>query len=210
MVYPERTLSSIADTCFCPTCLDGFQKAENITIPGDLSNTGEKAKWILDNHRRKWTEWKCLTITRMVRALAEEARKIKPGIKVNLHLVPWRTDDFGGGGKIIAGQDQAQIAAFTDYLSPMCYHHMVKQTPAWVHSVVKDVFNTTHGVVIPSIQVKEAYLSETLSAAEFKEALVESLKPPSKGVIFWNWDTLSQSPEKKEVVKALLKSPGQA
>jgi hypothetical protein len=102
--------------------------------------------------------------------------------------------------------DLALLAPLTDYISPMCYHHMVKQTPAWVHSVVEDVERTTKAAVIPSIQVKEAYIPGPESAAEFKEALTEALKPPSRGVVFWNWPALEGSPEKREAVKAVLRS----
>lgn len=205
MVYPDRTLNSLPNTCFDSHCLEEFQKATEIKIPQELFMTSEKAKWIIDNHLQEWTEWKCQVIASMVKALAEEARKIKPDIKINVHAVPWRRDDFGGAMKIIAGQDLAQIAAYTDYVSPMCYHHMVMRDPAWVHSVVEDVSNQTHSQIIPSVQVKEAYIDKELMLSEFKDALAEAIKPPSKGVIFWNWDTLEKSPEKKEAVKAVLK-----
>jgi len=205
MVYPDRTLNSLPNTCFDSHCLEEFQKATKIKIPQELFVTSEKAKWIIDNHLQEWTEWKCQVIASMIKALAEEARKIKPDIKINVHAVPWRRDDFGGAIKIIAGQDLAQIAAYTDYISPMCYHHMVLRDPAWVHSVVEDVYNLTHDQIIPSIQVKETYIDKELTLSEFKEALAEALKPPSKGVVFWNWDTLEKLPEKKEAIKVVLK-----
>jgi hypothetical protein len=206
MVYPDRTLESLPMTCFDSSCLDSFQKATGIAVPSTLAGTAETARWIIANHLREWAEWKCGVIAGVVKILADEARRSKPGIKVNIHAVPWRSDDFGGAVRAIAGQDLARLAPFTDYISPMCYHHMVKQTPAWVHSVVEDVERATKAAVIPSIQVKEAYIPGPESAAEFKEALIESLKPPSRGVIFWNWAALEESPEKREAVKTVLKS----
>jgi len=205
-VYPQMTLDSLPQTCFDLSCLEAFQKTTSIKIPPNVSDTSQKAQWIITNHLQEWTQWKCGVIAGMVKALTEGARKVKPSIKINVHAVPWRREDFGGAIKIIAGQDLAQIASFTDYLSPMCYHHMVMRNPAWVHSVVEDVYNWTQGQVLPSIQVQEAYITTTLSASEFKDALTEALKPPSKGVVFWSWDTLEKSPEKKEAVKAALKS----
>jgi hypothetical protein len=206
MVYPDRTLESLQNSCFDASCLESFRKATGIAAPATVAGTAETARWILSNHRHEWTEWKCGVIAGVVKTLAGEARKMKPGIKVNIHAVPWRSDDFGGAAKIIAGQDLALLAPLTDYISPMCYHHMVKQTPAWVHSVVEDVERTTKAAVIPSIQVKEAYIPGPESAAEFKEALTEALKPPSRGVVFWNWAALEGSPEKREAVKAVLRS----
>jgi hypothetical protein len=142
----------------------------------------------------------------MVRELSEAARRTKPEIKINVHLVPWRTKDFNGAIRSIAGQDFSAIAPLVDYLSPMTYAHMVKQDPSWIHSVVKDVFQQTEGLVVPSIQVKEAYLKERLTPGEFKKSLSKALEPPSNGVVFWSWEQLKTEPEKKEIVIQLTQN----
>jgi hypothetical protein len=205
MVYPERTLDSIADTCFDESCLGQFQKATGIALPKELGGTPAKAKWIQTRHRREWTDWKCGVITGMVRSIVEEARAVKPTVKVNIHSVPWRRGDFDGAIRTIAGQDLPALAAWTDMVSPMCYWHMLKRTPPWIREVVEDVHSQTNGLVIPSIQVGRAYIAEALSPKEFKEALDYALSPPSGGVIFWNWDALEKEPEKKALVAARLK-----
>ncbi|MDH4258297.1 MAG: hypothetical protein OEV50_05735, partial [Candidatus Aminicenantes bacterium] len=205
-IYPDRTLDSITNTCFDQHCLDNFQKDTGVRLPPGISLSQEKAKWIIENHKQEWTEWKCKVITSMVETIAAETRRIKPELKINVHAVPWREGDFGGAVKIIAGQDLKAIAAFTDFISPMCYSHMVQREPPWINSVVKDIQTRTKSRTIPSIQVKEAYLSETLSLQEFREALSEALKPPSSGVVFWSWEALEQDPEKKDIIKTLLVS----
>ena len=204
MVYPERTPDSLPQTCFCPSCLEDFQKTEKIGLPENLSGAAEMSGWILKNHLVEWTAWKCRVITNMVKDLAEAAKIIKPDIKINVHTVPWRKEDFGGAIEAVAGQDIARIAGLVDYISPMCYHHMVGRAPDWIHSVVADVFDRSRGSVIPSIQVDKAYIEKDLSASEFKTALAEALKPPSKGVFFWNWVALEKSTEKKDAVKSLI------
>ena len=206
MVYPERTLDSIADSCFDRSCLDRFQKETGIKLPERLTGTADKARWIISEHRREWADWKCGVITGVVRSIAEVARAAKPEIIVNIHTVPWREKDFGGAIRIIAGQDLAALAAQADMISPMCYWHMLKRNPPWIHEVVEDVYSKSKGRVIPSIQVGNAYLKENLSVKEFGEALEEALKPPSEGVIFWNWDALAREPEKKAALAAFLKS----
>jgi len=208
MVYPDRTPESLANSCFDRSCLESFERETRIRIPGTLAGTPEIARWILATHPREWTEWKCGVIADTVKVLAGEARKIKPGIKINIHTVPWRSDDFGGAIKSVAGQDLARLAPLVDYVSPMCYHHMVKRMPAWVHAVVEDAERVSKAAVLPSIQVQEAYIPGPESPAEFKAALVEALKPPSRGVVFWNWAALAGSAEKREAVKAVLKSRG--
>jgi uncharacterized lipoprotein YddW (UPF0748 family) len=206
MVCPERTLDSIADSCFDQSCLDRFQRETGIKLPENLSGVAEKAHWIISEHRREWTDWKCGVISGVVRSIAETAKAVKPEITINIHTVPWRQKDFGGAIRIIAGQDLAALAARTDMISPMCYWHMLKRTPPWIHEVVEDVFSQGGGKVIPSIQVGNAYISEKVSVEEFREALEKALEPPSGGVIFWNWDALDKEPEKKAAVAAFLKS----
>jgi hypothetical protein len=203
MVAPDRTLASLPNACFCPVCLKKFQDETGVEIPADLTTVPAKYAWIDKAHLGEWTDWKCGLITSMVRDLAAAARAVKPSIKVNLHAVPWRSTDFGGAIKIVAGQDLPTIGGFVDLISPMCYHHMVRQTPAWVHSVVEDMTARTRMPILPSIQVKEAYRDEPLSVEEFRAALVEALKPLSRGVVFWSWDSLGPDAERKAVVRSL-------
>jgi len=203
-VYPERTSESLANTCFDTRCLDKFQKETGVEIPQQLVKVPEKAAWIRENHLQVWTEWKCSVITSMVKEISAAAKKSKPDVLVNVHAVPWREKDFSGAIKIIAGQDISAISEYTDLISPMCYSHMVKRKPSWIHSVVEDMHNRSRSAVVPSIQVKEAYLADVLSTEDFRDALYEALKAPSRGVLFWSWEALSQDPQKKDVIKALL------
>jgi hypothetical protein len=204
-VAPDRSPESLPQTCFCPVCLAGFQKEMGVALPADLTGTAEKAKWILENHAARWAEWKCRRIARTVERLRTAARQADPAVKINLHLVPWRRTDFGGAARSVAGQDVTLLAPLADYLSPMVYHHMVRQTPAWVHDVVMDIFAQSPGAsVLPSIQVSEAYVQEPLAAAEFGAALEQALRPPSIGVVFWSWDALAKSPEKQAILRRLI------
>ncbi len=200
-VAPDRPSASLPQTCFCPVCLAGFEKEMGVALPAGLASTAEKARWILETRAAEWAEWKCRTIARAVERLAKAAREVKPSVKVNLHAVPWRRDDFGGAVRSVAGQDLPRLAPFVDLISPMCYHHMVRQTPAWVHDVVADISSRTGATVLASTQVSEAYIQETLSLDEFRAAAAEALRPPSIGVVFWSWDALAKSPEKQSFLR---------
>ena len=90
-VYPDRHPDSIPNTCFCTACLEKFQSEKNISIPESLIEVNDIAGWIDANHQAEWIGWKCSLITGMVRDIVAEAKKVKPGIKVNLHVVPWLT-----------------------------------------------------------------------------------------------------------------------
>jgi hypothetical protein len=202
-VAPDRPPESLPQTCFCPTCLAGFSKEMGVEIPAALASTAAKAAWILKTHAGEWTEWKCRTIARAVERLARAAREAKPSIKVNLHAVPWRRDDFGGAIRAVAGQDLPRLAPYLDLISPMCYHHMVRRPPGWIHEVVADVASRSGAPVLASTQVSEAYVDEPLGPGEFQAAAAEALKAPSIGLVLWSWDALAKSPEKQALLRRL-------
>ena len=201
-IYEDRTLASLTNTSFDSLSLTAFQIKKGVTIPLDIQEPSAKARWILANHEELWTSWKCENIVSIVRTIVNSAKTIQPDLQVNLHMVPWREHDFDGAIKKIAGQDLPALAQFTDYISPMCYSHMLKRDANWVTSVVKDMSKQSMGkTILPSIQVKEAYLTDVLTLGEFEKNLEAALTPPSQGVIFWSWAHLEQDPEKKLIIK---------
>ena len=120
----------------------------------------------------------------------------------------------------VVSQDIAAIGPLVDYLSPMCYAHMVKQTPDWIRSVVRDVQDqaaspvtqgdggTSARPVIPSIQVKEDYITGDADPGQFSDYLKAALEPPSQGVVFWSWETLAADEAKMKIARSLLAGPG--
>ena len=206
-VYQDRHPDSLPSTCFNEHCLQQFQTDTRISIPVSLSSIPEKAQWIRMNYYEEWTSWKCSLITSFVKEASTEAKKIKPDILINVHAVPWRKDDYDNAIRHIIGQDFPDIAEYVDMISPMTYAHMVKREPSWIHDVVKDLDNQVDTWIVPSIQVNKAYLDEPLETEEFEQYVREALKPPSSGVIFWSWEQLKDSPEKKVIVQKLLHEP---
>jgi hypothetical protein len=200
-VYPESTLDILKTTCFCPECIKNFQKETGIIIPPAIQGYPDIPRWLVANHRTEWTAWRNRQITTMVEDVSRAARQVDHFLQLNLHLVPWREDDFNGGRISVAGQDLKSLSRYVDYLSPMTYAPMLKRPPEWISSVVADIQSTAPNPILPSVQVKEAYLPEELSLEEFEAELKAALKPPAAGVIFWNWETLAGSKEKQKIIQ---------
>ena len=203
-VYPYRDPDSLPITCFDAHCLQQFQTDSRISIPDSLTGIPSKARWIRRYYYEEWTSWKCGLITSFVKEASAEARKIKPNILVNVHAVPWRHDDYNNAIRHVTGQDFPGISEYVDMISPMTYAHMVKREPSWIHDVVRDLDNQVDTRIVPSIQVNKAYLDEPLNTEEFEQYILEALKPPSSGVIFWSWEQLIVSPEKKAILQKLI------
>ena len=203
-IYPERPYSSLTNSCFDAVCMNKFSRDRGIPLPETLQPGAEFAAWVSQNHSDAWVDWKCQTITSMVAEISQMARSLQPAIVINLHAVPWRADDYDGAIRKIIGQDFAVLAAHVDYISPMCYHHMVKREPAWIHDVAANIAAQANKPVLPSIQVGKAYLAEDLGVQEFQKALKYALDEPSAGVVFWNWNAIAESAEKQKIIQQIL------
>jgi len=104
--YPSR------DACFCSGCRGRFEQALGLKIeswPDDV---------LTGAHAGRFAGWRRDQITRLVRAVSEEARQLKPGIKVSAAVYGgWKTT------RDSIGQDTlAWIAArHLDFVCPMDY-----------------------------------------------------------------------------------------
>ncbi len=205
MIDPNFHPDSIPEACFCDHCVKLFCSENNIVLPNELSCTKDKSQWIITNYREDWANWKTEQITGFVSTFTSELKEVDLDIKFNLHAVPWRPNDYNGAIKNIVGQDFKSLSKYVDYISPMCYTFMLYRPPEWINSIVQDLSKQGIENVIPSIQVKECYRDNRFTVDEFKACLDEVLKEPSKGVIFWSWDYIQQEPDKKELIKKIIK-----
>jgi hypothetical protein len=204
-VHPATLHGDIPNSCFCRQCVAAFAAKAGVRIPESLTDTRATASWILAHHGAEWTQWKIDLVDSMAEEIVRAARTVDPGIKVNIHAVPWRRTDFGGAILRSAGQDFPSLSRLADFLSPMCYAHMLERPPDWIHSVVVRLRDDSAAPILPSIQVAEAYRPGVkFTPAEFEQHLREALRPPSRGVVFWSWEALAKEPEKRRVVREVL------
>jgi hypothetical protein len=213
MVGPDRDPTTLPDTCYCVHCLQGFAAFLGVPKSAIPPQPKRAATWIQTNAVDQWALFRVETITSMVAEIAEGVRFIDPEVLINVHVVPWRRDDFDGAITRVAGQDLPALSEIADYLSPMAYSFMLHRPPEWISSIVQDFDWVSDCQILPSIQVAPAYReNEVFSAAEFEAALRAALDPPSAGVVFWSWDHIEADPERARIIRQMLRGepPAQA
>jgi hypothetical protein len=159
---------------------------------------------VITNYPEKWNSFRCELIASMVKELADKARQIKPGLKINIHAVPWRDSDFGGANIRVAGQDLRKISSYADFISPMCYSQMLKRDAGWISDVVTDMDKRAPGIILPSIQVYPYYIDRPFTVENFKKCVEEALKPPSRGVVFFSWPLFEKDPLRMQVIREVV------
>lgn len=126
--YPDN------DHCFCAGCRERFEKALGKTLsqwPRDVLGNGPE--------RQTWLEWRRGNITAVVKAVSEQARKIRPGITISAAVFPrWSTDRDG------VAQDWKLWCerGYVDFVCPMDYtphnagfENLVAQQVQWAGRV---------------------------------------------------------------------------
>ena len=205
MIYPDRDPQSISTACYCDSCIFEFIREYGIRLPDTCMTTAGKALFLTNNYGERWDNFRCGLITSMVKELAEEARSIKPDIKINVHVVPWRENDFDGALIHVAAQDLGAIAPVADFVSPMCYSQMLKRDARWIADVIEDMDRRCKDKVLPSIQVFPEYIDDTFTPDNFRECIEAAIKHPSLGVVFFSWPLFEKDSERMGIAKESLK-----
>jgi len=98
--------------CYCDGCRERFQKDTGLTV----------AKWPDDCYsgalHDRYRDWRCDQITRLVRATSEQARKLKPWLKISAAVF----SDYPGC-RTWVGQDWVKWVkeGYLDFVCPMDY-----------------------------------------------------------------------------------------
>ncbi len=209
MVGPDRDPATLPDTCYCVHCLQAFAVFLGVPAFSIPPEPQRAAAWIRAKAADAWVRFKTDTITSMAEEIAAAVREIDPDILINVHIVPWRRDDYDGAISRVAGQDPSALSGIADYLSPMAYSFMLPRPPEWISSVVQGLDWVADCPVLPSIQVGTAYREgEAFSGADFEAALRAALEPPSTGVVFWSWDHIEADPERAEIIRHVVCETG--
>jgi hypothetical protein len=157
-------------TCFCHRCLDKFGKKYDFA--GD-------AESILSDYPDEWTSFKCSTINEYAALIHARVKAIDPGILLNLHMVPWKQDDYDGAIKKIAAQDITTLSRYFDFLQPMTYSTMLKESIEWIYEMGADA----------AAQVTGTYIIPCIQAADASPRNLEMLmKPPLSGYSIWPFE----------------------
>lgn len=201
MIYPDRGAESIESACFCDSCLSGFLKRGNISIPDSCISTEQKAAFITNNYPENWNTFRCDLITSMAESITKSVKAENNEIKINIHAVPWKDDDFGGANIRVAAQDIKNISPFADYISPMCYSQMLKRSPEWISTVVNEMNRKAPGKILPSIQVYPYYVDDIFTPEDFRKCYEAAIKDPSEGVVFFSWPLFEKDTTRIEIIR---------
>lgn len=208
-VHWESPSPNLPQTCFCPVCLDKFSKDSGIALPDGLSSK-EAADCILSGSSAKWYTWRAEQITSLVRQAKEILQRENPDMKLGVFGLPWLRNEKQDAILRVAGQDFALMTPWVDVFSPMVYHIMCGETPAWIHSRVQGFEQETEGGIVWPI-IQGCNEPGTLTHEEFQEAIRQAELAPSGGVIIFGlnhlikedrlgalqnaWNPASSSPE---------------
>lgn len=187
--YPgrwEAVQPDLPDTCYCPRCLDAFQRHSKVQLPAQLSTVADTARWIKEQVPYEWMTWKKEQISSFVRearAVLQQNDGERP-LQLGVFLVPWRKSDFDGALSFLLGQDARQFAHYVDQLSPMVYHRMVGKEVAWIGEIGRYYDEIAPGRVWPIIQ------AEGVGGAEFKQVLAEVAQSGADEVLVYSYRSM--------------------
>ncbi len=122
--YPD------SDHCFCAGCRERFEQATGAAVP-NWPNIGSV--------RQQWLDWRRGNITAVVKAVSEQARVIKPKIKISAAVFrQWNTDrdSVGQDWKLWCDKGWVDFVCPMDYTpSNRSFENMVSQQVQWAGRV---------------------------------------------------------------------------
>ncbi len=189
----------IESGCYCPVCLDGFERAI-----GERVDRNAPAVWIRAHAWAAWAAWQTARIDEVTRIFAEAVRNASPASRIGVKLVPWRTDDLGGARSFVTGQEPVGMASFVDYFAPMAFTHVLGKDLVWKEALLRETKRMTGKPVMSFLQTDKLYRDEDLSLEAFQAELQSCLSDEWAGFPIFAYDQLSRSEAKADALRRAL------
>jgi len=123
-----------AEYCFCDGCKERFQHARGITVQSWPADVLAEGPW-----RQPWLDWRRDNITTVVKSVSEQARALKPGIKISAAVFRyWNTDrdSVGQDWKLWCDRGYLDFVCPMDYTpSKLRFENMVSLQVQWAGKV---------------------------------------------------------------------------
>jgi hypothetical protein len=198
--YPvrwEAAQPKMRKLCFCKNCLNLF--LEEAREAYSQEETRALASEILQERAEEWVDWKCNRIVGVVQEVKAQIMRRNLDIKLGMFSLPWRRTDFDGAIRKVAAQDLGRLAAHIDLFSPMVYHKLCYQPPAWVQAVAQEVREWTQKPVLPVVQ--SIHQPSPMEPEELDDALNNALHPAFEGAMIFTLEPVLKSKEMAAVVR---------
>jgi len=171
-----------ADACYCDGCRERFEQAAGVKLE----------RWPEDALEGKqagaFGDWRREQITRLVRAVSQEARRIKAGIKVSAAVF----GNWESARRVVGQEAQAWVeAGYLDFVCPMNYEADDDDFAKWLRSQVAVVNHKipcyagigSHKLSGPEQLARQIQLARELGAEGFvifnlTEKLATQFLPP--------------------------------
>jgi len=165
---PQNALTkNFISFSFDSSTLKRFQEDTAVVLRAGVNDSVKAAQEIFAEHSGQWTRWKCSLITNMVAELRKRALAINPDMKVMIHFVPWRVDEFDGALGKIVGQDPIELAEYVDIFAPMMYRPFLNRETSWIGEYTSYLQKKTGKKVWPCIQAMPIELQEHFDLPRF-------------------------------------------
>ncbi len=161
-----------SDGCYCEGCHKRFEAEYQVQVkewPADV---------LRGEHRAKFLTFRQANITRLVKAVSEQARKIRPGISISAAVFP----DWPQCKETI-GQDWVTWVkqGYVDFVCPMNYTKSTTQYGVWMDSQTQALGGSK--AYVPGLG---ADLGTVMSSDQVVSQILLTRKANSKGFILFN------------------------
>ncbi len=200
-ILPDTDMSAWKEFCFCPRCVELFEKRTGVKARPDPGET--KGEWILRAARSEWTMFKCGVIAGIVERIKKELCAIRPNTKIVLNTLPFTAGDGNDLAKSLFGQDPSLLKDHVDIFEVMCYHQILAKPIEWIGKTGQYFESLTDKTTVCTVQSKALYTegihqgrgrAESISRREFAEAIQNVAQSGLDGVVVF---TLSDFLEAK-------------